>query len=149
MNSKQRKVSNYLIFADQKYIQSMKLYRIIKVVSVTILYSCLIVGCEGQINMKQCKFVEIKPEELQVDLSEIDTETGEVKMLCGDKIVNVPLTQFKRKLRVNPEKYVNNLVTFKREVYCLINESSQDKIVFCSRPSLSEDLVDLKFNYDD
>ena len=70
-------------------------------------------------------------------------------MVCGDKIVDVPHNQFKRELRIDPQRYINNLEAFKREVSCLINENSKEKVVFCSRSALSDEFVGLRFNYDD
>jgi hypothetical protein len=99
--------------------------------------------------MEQCKFVEIEEGEFEVEFGDIDAEAGEVEMVCGDKIVDVPWNQFKRELRLDPESYINNLEAFKREVSCLINESSKEKVVFCSRPNFSDEFVGLKFNYDD
>ncbi len=82
--------------------------------------------------------------------SDITTTTIDiVEMVCGDKIVDVPWNQFKRKLRLNPQQYINNLEAFKREVSCLIDERSNKREVFCSRPQLDNDFVPLKFNYDD
>lgn len=115
----------------------------------TIFGSNFIIGCGGQAKMEQCKFVEIEPGEFEVEFGDIDAEGGEVEMVCGDKIVDVPWNQFNRQLRINPEQYINNLEAFKREVSCLINESSKEQVVFCSRPQLNDEFASLKFNYDD
>lgn len=112
-------------------------------------FSSLIVGCGGQAKMEQCKFVEVEPGEFEVEFGDIDAEGGEVEMVCGDKIVDVPWNQFRRRLRLDPSLYVNNLEAFKQEVSCLINESSNEKVVFCSRPNSGGDFASLKFNYDD
>lgn len=116
---------------------------------VIILASSLLVSCGGQAKMEQCKFVEIEAGEFEVEFGDIDAEGGEVEMLCGDKIVDVPWNQFQRELRIDPKRYANDLEAFKREVSCLINERSEEKVVFCSRPELSDEFVGLKFNYDD
>ena len=79
--------------------------------------------------MEQCKFVEIEEGEFEVEFGDIDAEGGEVEMVCGDKIVDVPWNQFKRNLSIDPQRYINNLESFKREVSCLINESSNEKVV--------------------
>ncbi|MBE9045274.1 hypothetical protein IQ255_12855 [Pleurocapsales cyanobacterium LEGE 10410] len=127
----------------------MKLNKIIAIASTGFLCSILLASCGGQAKMEQCKFVEIEPGEFEVEFGDIDAEGGEVEMVCGDKIVDVPWNQFKRRLRVDPQRYINNLEAFKREVTCLINEKSQDKVVFCSRPNSNDEFVSLKFNYDD
>lgn len=115
----------------------------------TILSSNLIIGCGGQAKMEQCKFVEIEPGEFEIEFGDIDAEGGEVEMVCGDRIVDVPWNQFNRQLRINPEQYINNLEAFKREVSCLINENSKEQVVFCSRPQFNDEFASLKFNYDD
>ena len=92
--------------------------------------------------------VEIEPG-FEVEFGDVDAEGGEVEMVCGDKIVDVPWNQFRRRLSLDPNLYVNNLEAFKREVSCLINESSKEKVVFCSRPNSGGEFVSLKFSYDD
>ena len=127
----------------------MKLFKIMAIASSTILFANLLASCGGQAKMEQCKFVEIEEGEFEVEFGDIDVEGGEVEMVCGDKIVDVPWNQFKRELRLDPQRYINNLEGFKREVSCSIDESSKEKVVFCSRPSFSDEFVGLKFNYDD
>ena len=126
----------------------MKLFKTIAIAPSIILFSSLLVSCGRQAKMERCKFVEIEAGEFEVEFGDIDAEGGEVEMVCGDRIVDVPWNQFK-KLRIDPQRYLNNLEAFKREVSCLINESSKEKVVFCTRPSVSDELVSLKFNYDD
>lgn len=126
----------------------MKLNRIIVILGTTIA-SAIIASCGRQAKMEQCKFVEIEPGEFEVEFGDVDAEGGEVEMVCGDKIVDVPWNQFKRRLKMDPAKYVNNLAAFKQEVNCLINERSKEKIIFCSRPRFNNEFVSLKFNYDD
>ena len=126
---------------------SMKISSV-AIAGVTVLASIL-VSCTGQAKMEQCKFVEIEAGELEVEFGDIDVEGGEVEMVCGDKIVDVPWNQFKRRLNIDPQKYINNLETFKREVSCLINDRSKEKVVFCSRPGFNDEFISLKFNYDD
>ena len=127
----------------------MKLLKPSAIVGVVILASNLLASCGGQSKMEQCKFVEIEAGEFEVEFGDIDAEGGEVEMVCGDKIVDVPWNQFERKLQIDPQQYANNLEAFKREVSCLINEKSKEKVVFCSRPRLNSEFVTLKFSYDD
>ena len=123
--------------------------RFTPVLIMSILASSLSISCGQQAKMERCKFVEIEDAELEVEFGDIDAEGGEVEMVCGDKIVDVPWNQFRRKLRLDPQRYATNLEVFKQEVSCVINESSKEKVVFCSRPSLNDEFVALKFNYDD
>ena len=127
----------------------MKLYRIIMIASTIFLSSNLLTGCMGQKKIERCKFVEIEDAEFEVEFGDVDVEGGEVEMVCGDKIVDVSWNQFKRKLRIDPQKYINNLEAFKGEVNCIINEGTKDRVIFCSRPRLNDEFVALKFNYDD
>ena len=60
------------------------------IASIFVFSSALIVGCGGQAKMEQCKFVEIEPGEFEVEFGDVDAEGGEVEMVCGDKIVDVP-----------------------------------------------------------
>ena len=106
-------------------------------------------ACGDRAKMETCKFVEIESPEFEVEFGDIDAEGGEVEMVCGDKIIDVPWNQFKKKLRIDPQRYKNNLEAFKREVNCIKNERSRDKIVFCSRPGVTDEFVGLSFNYDD
>ncbi|MGK7949581.1 MAG: hypothetical protein AB4368_12490 [Xenococcaceae cyanobacterium] len=127
----------------------MKSIKILAIASTVILASNLLTSCGGQAKMERCKFVEIEAAEFEVEFGDVDVEGGEVEMVCGDKIVDVPHNQFKRELRIDPQRYINNLEAFKREVSCLINENSKEKVVFCSRSALSDEFVGLRFNYDD
>ena len=127
----------------------MKLFKIMAIASSTVLFSNLLASCGGQAKMEQCKFVEIEEGEFEVEFGDIDAEGGEVEMVCGDKIVDVPWNQFKRNLSIDPQRYLNNLEAFKLEVSCLINENSNEQVVFCTRPNFSDEFVSLKFNYDD
>lgn len=127
----------------------MKTIQLIAIAFTTITTSTIIASCGGQAKMERCKFVEIEEGEFEVEFGDIDAEGGEVEMVCGDEIVDVPWNQFERKLRINPQQYINNLEAFKREVNCLINENSGEEVVFCSRPELSDEFVALNFNYDD
>lgn len=121
----------------------------IRFAAAAILASNLLASCGGQAKMERCKFVEIEAGEFEVEFGDVDVEGGEVEMVCGDKIVDVPWNQFKRKLDIDPQRYATNLEAFKREVNCLIDEKSKDKVVFCSRPTLNDEFATLKFSYDD
>lgn len=123
--------------------------KLLSAVAIASTIAATLIGCGQQAKMERCKFVEIEPGEFEVEFGDVDVEGGEVEMVCGDKIVDVPWNQFRRQLRLDPERYLNNLEAFKREVSCLINENSSQKVIFCSRPRLNDELVALKFEYDD
>ncbi|MEM7761270.1 MAG: hypothetical protein AAF298_24540 [Cyanobacteria bacterium P01_A01_bin.40] len=133
----------------ERYYQFMKLAQSIAIATTTMIFSYPIVSCSGQAKMEQCKLVEIEPGELEVEFGDLELEGGAVEMVCGERIVDIPWNQFRRHLEINPEEYINNLEAFNREVYCLIHESSQEKIVYCSRTGVNKKLVSLNFNYDD
>ena len=114
-----------------------------------ILLSTLIASCGKQAKMERCKFVEIEPPEFEVEIGDVDIEGGEVEMVCGDKIVDVAWNDFKRKLRIDPKNYINNLAGFKQEVSCLIDERSKKKEILCSRPSRNDEFVTIKYTLDD
>lgn len=125
--------------------------KIIKLTAISLIAitTSIVTGCGGQAKMEGCKFVEIEAGEFEVEFGDIDVEGGEVEMVCGDDIVDVPWNQFQRRLNIDPQQYANNLEAFKREVNCLKNENSNEKVVFCTRPQLNDEFVALSFNYDD
>jgi len=127
----------------------MKSISTISSIVTTILASTLVVSCGNQAKMERCKFVEIEPPEFEVEIGDVDIEGGEVEMVCGDKIVDVPWKQFQKRLRIDPKPYINNLAGFKKEVSCLIDERSKKKEIFCSRPSRNDEFVTLQFQLDD
>lgn len=127
----------------------MKIIKFVAIAFTTIFTSTVVASCGKQAKMERCKFVEIEAGEFEVEFGDVDAEGGEVEMVCGDEIVDVPWNQFKRKLRIDPQQYINNLEAFKREVNCLMNENSNEEVVFCSRPEFDGEFVDLNFNYDD
>lgn len=127
----------------------MKTIKLIASAFTTALVSTIVASCGGQAKMERCKFVEIEVGEFEVEFGDVDVEGGEVEMVCGDKIVDVPWNQFQRRLQIDPQRYINDLEAFKREVNCLFDENSREEIVFCSRPEFNDEFVALKFNYDD
>lgn len=105
-------------------------------------------ACGGRTTLEACKFVEIEDGEVEVEFGDVDIEGGEVEMVCGSKILDVSWNQFRRRLRIDPAKYKNNLDGFKRQVTCFRNEKERKKEVLCQAPG-SNDLVALNFSYDD
>ena len=106
-------------------------------------------ACGDRAKMETCKFVEIEEGEFEVEFGDVDAERGEVEMVCGDKIVDVTWNQFRQRLRVDPEPYLNNLEEFKNQVTCVSDERSKKKEVFCQGPASGGEFVALNFSYDD
>ena len=109
----------------------------------------VLTACGGKPKLEACKFVEIEDPEFEVEFGDVDVEGGEVEMVCGDRIIDIPWKQFKKKLRIDPKKYRNQQDSFKKQVNCFKDAKSKDKFVFCNRPRSNGDLVQLDFNYDD
>ena len=106
-------------------------------------------ACGDRAKMETCKFVEIEEGEFEVEFGDIDAERGEVEMVCGDKIVDVTWNQFRQRLRIDPEPYLNDLEEFKSLVTCVRDERSRKKEVFCQGPASGGEFADLSFSYDD
>ena len=106
-------------------------------------------ACDNGPKLEACKFVEIEDAEFEVEAGDVDVERGEVEMVCGDKIIDVTWSQFRRQLQIDPGQYKGNLDAFKRQVNCTIDESSRKKEVFCTGPGSPNDFVALSFSYDD
>ncbi|MEM9214793.1 MAG: hypothetical protein AAGD25_10645 [Cyanobacteria bacterium P01_F01_bin.150] len=89
--------------------------------------------------------------ELYRPANDVDIEGGEVEMVCGDDIVDVPWKQFRNKLRLNPKNYITRLASFEQQVNCFRAEGSRQKEVLCQLASQgnSRKYQKLTFNYDD
>ncbi|MDJ0556684.1 MAG: hypothetical protein QNJ68_20025 [Microcoleaceae cyanobacterium MO_207.B10] len=124
-----------------------------KLTSITISSLIIITGglsaCGNRAKMETCKFIEIEDAEAEVDFGDVDIEGGEVEMVCGEKIVDVPWKEFRQKLKIDPGRYKNNIRSFEQQVSCLKNDSSGEKKVFCSKAGNTGDFVGLNFSYDD
>lgn len=105
-------------------------------------------ACGDRNTLEACNIIEIEDAEVEIDFGDIDIERAEVEMLCGEKLVDVTWGQFRRRLRIDPGKYKNNLEAFKRQVRCVRDERSRRKEVLCQAPG-SNDFVALSFSYDD
>ena len=105
-------------------------------------------ACGDSKTLETCNIVEIEDAEVEVDIGDIDIERAEVEMLCGEKLVDVTWGQFRRKLKIDPGKFKNNLEGFKQQVKCLRDERSRKKEVLCQAPG-SNNFVALNFSYDD
>lgn len=118
---------------------------------VLILGSGSLTACFGRPKLEACKFIEIEKPEFEVDVGDVDIEGGEVEMVCGDDLVDVPWGQFKRKLRLNPKDYLDQFASFEQQVNCFRAEGSNKKEVLCQLASQSNSnkYQKLKFNYDD
>ena len=105
-------------------------------------------ACGNRTTMEACNILEIEDAEVEVDLGDVDIERGEVEMACGDKILDVTWGQFRKRLRIDPGRYKNNLNAFKQQIRCVRDERSKRKEVLC-QGSGSNDFVGLNFSYDD
>ncbi len=126
----------------------MKILSIIFTAGFTLTTIAILSACESGPTMQACNFLEIEDAEVEVDIGDVDIERGEVEMACSGKIVDVTWGQFRRKLRIDPGKYKNNLTAFKREVICIRDERSSKKELLC-KSSASNDFVTLNYSYDD
>ena len=126
----------------------MKILATILTTGFTLTAIAMLSACGDSKTLEACNIIEIEDAEVEVDFGDIDIERGEVEMLCGEKLVDVTWGQFRRKLRVDPGKYKNNLEGFKRQVKCLRDERSRKKEVLCQSPG-SNDFVALNFSFDD
>jgi hypothetical protein len=126
----------------------MKILSIICTAGFTLSAIATLSACGNRTTMEACNILEIEDAEVEVDFGDVDVERGEVEMACGDKILDVTWGQFRRRLRIDPGKYKNNLTAFKRQVRCVRDERSRRKEVLCQALN-SNDFVALNFSYDD
>ena len=109
----------------------------------------LLTACDKKAKLEACTFVDIEEPEVEVEVGDVDIEGGEVEMVCGDKIVDVPWSEFKKHMKLDPKEFVGKVDAFKAQVNCLRDESHSTKQVSCNSPSNPNEYVSLKFNYDD
>lgn len=121
----------------------------ITIVSLSIVVTGSLAACGDRAKMVTCKFLEIEDAEVEVDFGDVDIEGGEVEMVCGEKIVDVSWKEFRKKLKIDPGRYKNNIISFEQQVSCLKNDTSGEKKVFCKEGGNSGDFVSLNFSYDD
>ncbi len=126
----------------------MKRLTSLAICGVTVITVSYLGACGNRAKMETCKFVEIEDAELEVEFGDVDAERGEVEMVCGDKIIDVPWSQIRTRLKIDPGQYKSNLEEFKRQVTCMKDERS-DKEVFCNRPGSSDEFAALTFSFDD
>ena len=108
-------------------------------------------ACFGGPRLEACKMIEIEDAEFELDVGDVDIEGGEVEMVCGDDIVDVPWQQFRSKLRINPKDYRTRLAAFEQQVSCFRAEGSRKKEVLCQTANQSDTnkYEKLAFSYDD
>jgi hypothetical protein len=82
-------------------------------------------------------------------VGDVDVEGGEVEMVCGDEIVDVPWSEFKKQLKLDPKKYLGNVDGLRKEATCLRDENSKAKQVSCNTTANPGKYASLKFNPDD
>ncbi|MEL6462533.1 MAG: hypothetical protein AAFQ91_30640 [Cyanobacteria bacterium J06621_15] len=126
----------------------MKISPIIFTTGFTLTTIGMLSACGNRTTVETCNIIEIEDAEVEVDIGDVDIERGEVEMVCGDKILDVTWGQFRRRLRIDPGRYKNNLNAFKQQVSCIRDENSRKKEVLC-QASGSNNFVALNFSYDD
>lgn len=126
----------------------MKILSIICTTGFTLSAIATLSACGNRTSLEACNIIEIEDAEVEVDFGDIDVERGEVEMACGDDIVDVTWGQFRRRLRIDPGRYKNNLQAFKQQVSCFKNEGSRRKEVLCQTPG-SNDFIALNYSDDD
>lgn len=109
----------------------------------------LLTACGKKPKLAACTFVAIEKPEADVHVGDIDVEGGEVEMVCGDQIVDVPWSEFKKQLKLDPKKYMNDIHDLSKAATCLWDESSKAKQVSCNTVDQPGKYVALKFNFDD
>ena len=82
-------------------------------------------------------------------MGDVDIEGGEVEMVCGDKIIDVPWSEFKKHLKIDPKGFVGNVDGLKEQVSCLRDENADGKQVSCNTAADRNNYVSLKFTFDD
>lgn len=121
----------------------------IAISSILITTTVSLGACGNRARMETCRLIEIEDAEFEVEFGDIDAERGEVEMVCGDDILDVSWSQFRRRLNVNPGEYANNIAEFEQLVSCVRNERSRREEVFCQGPASGGEFVALNFSYDD
>lgn len=109
----------------------------------------LVTACSKKPQLEACTLIEVETPEAEVTVGDVDIEGGEVEMLCGERLVDVPWSEFKKHLKIDPKAFVGDIDGLKKQVGCLKDENSKAKQISCSKSSNPNDYVSLKFNYDD
>ena len=109
----------------------------------------LLGACGSKPKLEACTFIDIEKPEAEVEIGDVDIEGGEVEMVCGEKIIDVPWSEFKKQFQLDPKEYLGNLEDFRQQVNCLRDESASSKVVSCNTPSDPTNYLSLKFTYDD
>lgn len=85
----------------------------------------------------------------KVTIDDVGIEGSEVKMLCGERLVDVPWSEFKKHLNIDPKAYLGDIDGLGEQTGCLKDENSKAKQISCNKPSKPNEYAALKFNYDD
>jgi hypothetical protein len=109
----------------------------------------LLTACGKKAKLEVCTFVTVEKPEAEVQVGDVDVEGGEVEMVCGDKIFDVPWSEFKKQLKLDPKAYIGKVEELRKEATCLWDENSNTKQVSCNTTANSGQYVSLKFNPDD
>ncbi|MGC9503546.1 hypothetical protein [Baaleninema sp.] len=93
--------------------------------ALVVLLAMLTVGC-GRRQAYGCRVDQIEDAEL------LELERGEVEMTCGNRVVDVSWSQFRRKLNLDPGQYKDDLRSFDQQFNC-IYEPDRNNELLCQR----------------
>lgn len=116
---------------------------------VSLLGLSFLAACGGKPKLEACTFIDIERPEVEVAIGDVDIEGGEVEMVCGEKIIDVPWDEFKKHFNLDPKDYLGNVEGFRGQVNCLRDESAGSKVISCNTPANPNDYISLKFTFDD
>ena len=114
-----------------------------------LLSSTLFTACSRGPRLEACNFIEVEEPEAEVEVGDVDIEGGEVEMLCDEVLVDVPWPEFKKNFQINPKEYLNDIEGLKSLVSCVIDASSDTKVVSCHTTDKPNEYKSLKYNLDD
>lgn len=100
-------------------------FKAIATLALVVTVSGAIAGC-GRRRAYTCRVDQIEDAEL------LELERGEVELTCGNRVVDVPWSQFRRQLNLDPGQYKRNVRSFDRQFNC-IYEPGGRKELLCQR----------------
>ncbi|PPT06946.1 hypothetical protein CKA32_002644 [Geitlerinema sp. FC II] len=115
----------------------------VKAIAILVLCAAIsgaIAGC-GRRRAYVCRVDRIEDAEL------LELERGEVELTCGNRVVDVSWSQFRRQLNLDPGQYKRDLRSFDRQFRC-IYEPGRRKELLCQRGRNGE-FARLPFRDDD
>lgn len=118
-------------------------------IGASLLGLSLLTACSNKPKLEACTFIDIEKPEAEITIGDVDIEGGEVEMVCGEKILDVPWGEFKKHFDLDPKDYLDNLEDFKEQVNCLRDEHAASRVISCNTTTNPSDYMSLKFTFDD